>query len=259
MPAHAVALPHSMNDSPGGLDAAQIGKSVLSAFAELRSRGVKAVLALLAVFFALTPFTQQVFDWIAKPVIAKMPDTGSLIARQVAAPFLTPLKATFWVALFIAMPFMLYQIWRLVDRWLPASRRVAAPFVIASTLLFYSGVAFAFFVVLPMAFAFFQSVTPTGVVVATDINAYLDFVIGMSFAFGLAFQVPIAIIVLVWTGVVSRRTLAKSRAYVFLGAFVIGMILTPPDIFSQTLLALPMYLLFEAALFFCARFLPDRP
>jgi sec-independent protein translocase protein TatC len=256
---HVLAPPHSVSSTPTDDSPKPAAKGVLAGFVELRSRGVKAILALLAAFLCLMPFTQQVFDWVAEPVIAHMPDTGSLIARQVASPFLTPLKATFWVALFIAMPFMLYQLWRFVDHWVPASRRVALPFVIASTLLFYGGVAFAFFLVLPMAFAFFQSVTPTGVVVATDINAYLDFVIGMSLAFGLAFQVPIAIIILVWTGLVSRKTLARGRAYVFLGAFVIGMLLTPPDIFSQTLLAVPMYCLFEAALFFCARFLPNRP
>ncbi len=237
----------------------RVGTSVLAGFIEARSRGVKAILALVAIFVCLTPFTDQVFELIARPVIEQMPESGSLIARQVASPFMTPLKATFWVSLFISMPFILYQIWRLVDHWLPTSRRIALPFVIASALLFYSGVAFAFFVLLPLVFKFFGSVTPTGVVVATDITAYLDFTIGMLLAFGFAFQVPIAIIILVWTGLVSRQQLAKARPYVFLGAFVVGMLLTPPDIFSQTLLAIPMYVLYEAALLFCKRFLPNRP
>jgi sec-independent protein translocase protein TatC len=241
-------------------DIHRLGKSLLAGALELRSRAVKAVFALIAVFAALTPFSDRVFRLVAEPVMAKMPANGSMIARGVASPFMTPLRATLWVALFISMPFILYQVWRLVDGWLPASkRRIAPAFIAASAVLFYVGVAFAFFLVLPMAFKFFQSVTPTHVRIATDISAYLDFTIGMSLAFGLAFQVPIAIVVIVWTGAVSRQTLAKARPYVFLAAFVIGMVLTPPDPVSQTVLAIPMYLLFEGALFFCRQFLPDRP
>jgi sec-independent protein translocase protein TatC len=240
-------------------DVRRLGKSLLAGAMEVRSRGLKAVFGLLAVFACLTPFSSQVFRLVAEPVMAKMPANGSMIARGIASPFMTPLKATFWVALFIAMPLILYQVWRLADGWLPASKRkIAAPFIAASALLFYTGVAFAFFLVLPMAFKFFQTVTPTHVKIATDIAAYLDFTIGMSLAFGLAFQVPIAIIVIVWTGAVSRQALTKARPYVFLGAFVLGMVLTPPDPVSQTVLAIPMYLLFEGALFFCARFIPDR-
>lgn len=240
-------------------DVRQLGKSLLAGAMELRSRGLKAVFGLLAVFVALTPFSAQVFRLVAEPVMAKMPANGSMIARGIASPFMTPLKATFWVALFIAMPLILYQVWRLVDGWLPTSKRkIAAPFIAVSALFFYTGVAFAFFLVLPMAFKFFQSTTPTHVKIATDIAAYLDFTIGMSLAFGLAFQVPIAIVVIVWTGAVSRKALAKARPYVFLGAFVLGMVLTPPDPVSQTVLAIPMYLMFEGALFFCARFMPDR-
>jgi sec-independent protein translocase protein TatC len=236
-----------------------LGKSLLAGVMELRSRGVKAAFALVAVFAVLSPFSDRVFRLVAEPVMAKMPANGSMIARGIASPFMTPLRATLWVALFISMPFILYQVWRLVDGWLPTSkRRIAPAFIAASAALFYVGVAFAFFLVLPMAFKFFQSATPTHVRIATDISAYLDFTIGMSLAFGLAFQVPIAIIVVVWTGVVSRQTLAKGRPYVFLGAFVLGMILTPPDPVSQTVLAIPMYLLFEGALLFCKRFLPDR-
>ncbi|HET8697834.1 MAG TPA: twin-arginine translocase subunit TatC [Gammaproteobacteria bacterium] len=241
-------------------DVHRLGKSLLAGALELRSRAVKAVFALIAIFASLTPFSDRVFSLVAEPVMAKMPAHGSMIARGIASPFMTPLRATFWVALFVSMPFILYQVWRLVDGWLPASkRRIAPAFIAASAVLFYTGVAFAFFLVLPMAFKFFQSVTPTHVRIATDISAYLDFTIGMSLAFGFAFQVPIAIIVIVWTGLVSRQTLAKGRPYVFLAAFVIGMVLTPPDPVSQTILALPMYLLFEGALFICARFLPDAP
>jgi sec-independent protein translocase protein TatC len=236
-----------------------IGKTLLAGALELRSRAFKMVLCLLGAFVCLYPFADQLFQFIAEPIMRAMPAGSSLISKQVASPFLTPLRATFWISLFAAMPLLLYHLWKLVDAWLPASkRRVAIPFIVASAGLFYVGVAFAFFLVLPMAFNFFTRVAPAGVVVMTDIKSYLDFTIGMLFAFGLAFQVPIAIIIIVWVGLVSRRSLAKSRPYVFLAAFVIGMILTPPDVFSQTLLALPMYGLFEAALFFCWRFLPDK-
>jgi sec-independent protein translocase protein TatC len=157
------------------------------------------------------------------------------------------------------MPFMLYQLWRLVDYWLPASKRRVAPvFVVASASLFYIGVSFAFFFVLPMVFAFFTSVAPASVKVMTDINSFLSFTLGMVFAFGLAFQVPVVIVIIVWTGLVSRKKLAKARPYVLLGAFVIGMLLTPPDVFSQTLIAVPMYALYEIALLVCGRFLPER-
>jgi sec-independent protein translocase protein TatC len=238
-------------------DAADIGRSLLASLYELRSRGMKAGLGLLAVFLALVPFSQRIFTLVSKPIMAKMPVTGTLITRDIASPLFTPLKATFWVALFISMPFLLYQIWRLVDFWLPRrARRVALPFVIASMVLFYFGVAFAFFLILPLVFNFFTHSAPPGVSIRTDIKAYLDFTIGMLFAFGVAFQVPIAIVILVWTGVVKRETLKAGRPYIFLGAFVVGMFLTPPDMFSQTLLALPMYLLYEGALLFSKRFAP---
>jgi sec-independent protein translocase protein TatC len=238
--------------------ASQAGRSLLDGALQARSRLVKMALALLAIFIALTPFTQQVFRYVAEPMMARMPAESQMIAKGIATPFLTPLKATLWVSLFLAMPIILYQLWRLIDQWLPArAKHIALPFILTSAGLFYAGVAFAFLLVLPMAFAFFTTVAPEGVTVMTDINSYLDFTIGMLLAFGFAFQVPIVIVILVWTGLVSRRSLAKSRPYVFLGAFVFGMILTPPDVFSQTLLALPMYGLFEAALLFCWRFLPE--
>jgi sec-independent protein translocase protein TatC len=219
-----------------------ITRSLLDGVLEARSRAMKMLLGLFVIFAALTPFADKVFHWIAEPLMKRMPEHSQMIAKDVASPFLTPIKATLWVAVFIAMPLILFQIWRLIDGWLPArAKRIALPFIVASALLFYVGVAFAFFLVLPMAFTFFTKVAPKGVTVMTDINSYLDFTIGMLLAFGLAFQVPIAIVIVVWTGLVSRKRLAKSRPYVFLGAFVVGMILTPPDVFSQTLLALPMY------------------
>jgi len=240
-------------------ESARVGKTVLAGLLELRSRAFKMLLCLLGAFVCLFPFADQVFQVVAEPIMSAMPEGSSLISKQVASPFLTPLRATFWVALFGSMPLLLYHLWKLFDAWLPASkRRVALPFIAASAGLFYVGVAFAFFVILPVVFEFFATRELTGVVVMTDINAFLSFTLGMVFAFGLAFQVPIVIIVIVWTGLVSRRALKSARPYVFLGAFVIGAILTPPDLFSQTLLAVPMYLLYEIALLVCARFLPDR-
>ena len=235
------------------------GQTLLKGALELRSRAFKALLCLLGIFLCLLPFADQVFQVVAQPIMAAMPEDSSLISKEVASPFLTPLKATFWVALFAAMPLLLYHLWKLLDAWLPATkRRVALPFIAASAGLFYAGVAFAFFIVLPMAFQFFANTAPPGVKVMTDINAFLSFTLGMVFAFGLAFQVPIVIIVIVWTGLVSRKSLKQARPYVFLGAFVLGMLLSPPDVFSQTLLALPMYALYEVALLICGRILPDR-
>jgi sec-independent protein translocase protein TatC len=240
-------------------ETSRVGKTLLAGALELRSRAFKMLLSLLGVFVCLFPFADQVFHFVAQPIIDAMPVGSNLISKQVASPFLTPLRATFWVALFAAMPLLLYHIWKLVDAWLPGSkRRVALPFIIGSAGLFYVGVAFAFFLVLPAAFKFFASRDLAGVTVMTDINAFLSFTLGMVFAFGLAFQVPIIVIIIAWTGLVSRRALKSARPYVFLGVFVIAAVLTPPDVFSQTLLAMPMYVLYEIALFVCARFLPDR-
>jgi sec-independent protein translocase protein TatC len=240
-------------------DAARAGRTLLAGALELRSRAFKAIATLLVVFLGLLPFADQVFQIVAQPIMDAMPEGSSLISKQVASPFLTPMKTAFWVALFATMPVLLYHLWKLVDFWLPATkRRVALPFIVASAGLFYVGVAFAFFVVLPLVFQFFANAAPNGVKVMTDINSFLSFTLGMVFAFGLAFQVPIAIILIVWSGLVSRKALKQARPYVLLGAFVVGMLLTPPDVFSQTLIAVPMYALYEVALLICARFLPDR-
>jgi sec-independent protein translocase protein TatC len=240
-------------------ETARAGKTLLAGVYELRSRAFKMILSLLGVFMCLLPFSERVFHFIAQPIIDAMPVGSSLISKQVASPFLTPLRATFFVALFAAMPLLLYHLWKLVDAWLPASkRRVALPFIVASAGLFYVGVAFAFFLVLPNVFKFFATRELEGVTVMTDINAFLSFTLGMVFAFGLAFQIPIVVIVIAWTGLVSRRALKSARPYVFLAVFVIAAVLTPPDVFSQTLLAVPMYVLYEIALLACARFFPDR-
>lgn len=249
-----------MNEAPSETSPLQaVGSTMLARALALRSRVVKALLCLLAIFVCLMPFADKVFEIVSEPIVAKLPPDASLIAKSVTSPFLTPLKATMWVALFLGMPILIYHIWRFVELWLKDSgKRIALPFMVASAVLFYIGSAFAFFVVMPMVFGFFSTIAPAGVTIMTDINSYLDFMVAMLFAFGLAFQVPIAIVILIWTGLVSRKAMSAARPYVFLGAFVVGMFLTPPDVFSQTMLAIPMYLLFEGALFFCARFLPDK-
>jgi sec-independent protein translocase protein TatC len=234
-----------------------LADTILTRVRELRSRVLKAVLCYVAVAVCLLPFADTIFGFFADPIIAKLPEGTSMIAKQVAAPFFAPLKAALLAALFITMPLLLYHFWKAVEPWVPQrGRRVALPFLAASTLLFYIGVAFAYFVIMPIVFGFFVDAAPANVEVRPDIDAYLSFAIGLLLAFGIAFETPVALVIIVWTGIASRQQLAGARPYVLLVAFTAGMFLTPPDMFSQTLLAIPMYLLFEMALFFCARFLP---
>ncbi len=223
--------------------------SLISHLVELRNRLVRSCLAVLLVFACLFPFSQQIFTLVAQPLMDKLPEGSTMIATQVAAPFLTPFKTTLWVALFLAMPIVIYQTWAFVAPGLyKKEKRFAIPLVVSSILLFYAGLAFAYAVVFPLMFAFFNAVAPEGVTVMTDINNYLDFVLVIFFAFGLAFEVPIATVMLVWSGLTTPKQLGACRAYVFLGAFVAGMLLTPPDVISQTLLAVPIYLLYEVGI-----------
>jgi len=223
--------------------------TLLSHLVELRSRLLKAGASILVVFLVLVPFSDDIFSSIALPLMEQLPEGSTMIATQVASPFLTPFKTTMFAALFLSMPVVLYQIWGFAAPGLYIKeKRFAVPLLLSSIVLFYCGTAFAYFVVFPLMFAFFTSAAPAGVAVMTDIASYLDFVLVLFFAFGLAFEVPIATVVLVWSGLTSVETLAKSRAYVFLGAFVIGMLITPPDIISQTLLAVPVYLLYECGI-----------
>lgn len=224
-------------------------QSFLSHLVELRSRLMKAVFAVLVVLLALLPFTDALYAWVAKPLMQYLPEGSSMIAIDVASPFLTPFKLAMVTAVFIAMPVAIYQLWSFVSPGLyKHEKRLAVPLLISSIFLFYLGCAFAYYVVFPLAFSFFTGTTPEGVAMMTDISKYLDFVLILFFAFGLAFEVPIATILLVATGTTSPKQLAEKRAYVIVGAFVIGMILTPPDIISQTLLAIPMWLLFEVGI-----------
>jgi len=223
--------------------------TLVSHLVELRTRLIRAALAVFLIFLCLVPFAERIFTLVATPLMDRLPEGATMIATQVASPFLTPFKMSLFVAVFLAMPVILYQVWRFVAPGLyRKEKRFAFPLLLSSILLFYGGVSFAYFVVFPLMFAFFAAVSPEGVTMMTDISAYLDFILTIFFAFGLAFEVPIATVMLVWSGLVSIETLGKARAYVFLGAFVMGMLLTPPDAISQTLLAVPVYLLYESGL-----------
>ena len=231
--------------------------TLMSHLLELRSRLMKAVLAVVVVLIGLTPFSQRVFEYVSEPLRRVVPG-GKLIVTKVASPFLTPFKTTFFVALFIAMPYVLFQVWQFVAPGLyRREKRFAVPLLISSILLFYVGIAFAYFVVFQVMFTFFARVTPTGVAMTPDIDAYLDFVLEMFLAFGLVFEVPIATLMLVWSGLVSLQTLTKARPYMLLVAFVVGLLLAP-DVFSQTLLAVPMYLLYESGLLLARFMLPEK-
>ncbi|HEY9182252.1 MAG TPA: twin-arginine translocase subunit TatC [Gammaproteobacteria bacterium] len=233
--------------------------TLMSHLLELRSRIMKAVLAVIVVFLCLMPFINDVFEIVSKPLREALPEGSEMIVTDVAAPFLTPFKTTFFVALFIAMPVVLFQVWQFVAPGLyKREKRFAIPLMVSSVVLFYTGIAFAYFIVFRVMFGFFASVTPSGVEMTPDISAYLSFVLGIFLAFGLAFEVPIATVMLIWSGLVSAKALKGARPYVFLGAFIVGMVLTPPDVFSQTLLAIPMYLLYEGGLLMARLLIPEK-
>jgi sec-independent protein translocase protein TatC len=234
--------------------------TLISHLVELRDRLLRAMLAVLVAFVAMVPFSERLFTVVATPLMSQLPEGASMVAIGVASPFLTPFKLTFFLAVFVAMPVVIYQVWAFVAPGLyRREKRLAVPLLVSSILLFYLGVAFAYYVVFPLMFAFFTAVAPSGVTVSTDIGMYLDFVLTLFFAFGLAFEVPVATVLLVWTGFTTAERLASYRAYVFLGCFVLGMLLTPPDIISQTLLAVPVYLLYEIGLIMSRLFGPERP
>ena len=219
--------------------------TLLSHLVELRSRLLKIAAAVVVIFVALLPFSRKIFSLVSEPLREVLPG-NAMIATQVASPLLTPFKMTFFAAFFIAMPVVLYQVWSFVAPGLyKKEKRFAIPLLASSIVLFYMGIAFAYFVVFPLMFGFFTAVAPEGVEVQTDIAQFLDFITTIVFAFGLAFEVPVATVLIVWTGLTTPDKLGKARPYVFLGAFIMGMFLTPPDVISQTLLAVPVYLLYE--------------
>jgi sec-independent protein translocase protein TatC len=219
--------------------------TLLSHLVELRSRLLKSSAAIAVAFLCLLPFSRTIFSLVSEPLRDVLPG-NAMIATAVASPLLTPFKLTFFAALFLAMPVVLYQAWAFVAPGLyRREKRFALPLLASSIVLFYLGVAFAYYLVFPLIFGFITSVAPEGVEVQTDIALYLDFVTTLVLAFGVAFEVPVATVLIVWTGLTTVEKLTKARPYVFLGAFVVGMFLTPPDVISQTLLSIPIYLLYE--------------
>ena len=216
---------------------------------ELRNRLLRCVICILVVFVALVYFSNDIYHFVAAPLTAVMPKGATMIATNIQTPFFTPIKLTAIVSVFISVPYLLYQIWAFVAPALyQHEKRLIYPLLFSSTVLFYCGVAFAYYIVFPFVFSFFTQTAPEGVAIATDISSYLDFALALFLAFGVCFEVPVAIILLCWTGVTSTKALASKRPYIVVGAFFVGMILTPPDVFSQTLLAVPMCLLFELGL-----------
>ncbi len=222
---------------------------------ELRDILLRSVIAILVVFISLFKFANEVYSFIAAPIINVLPEGGNIIAIGVISPFLTPLKMALIMAVYIAMPYLLYQIWKFIAPALyKREKQMVMPLVVSSTILFYAGLLFSFYVVFPVIFGFLSDIGPSTVDFTPDIQYYLDFVLKVSFAFGVAFEVPIATILLIMFGATTIENLKKNRPYVVIGAFILGMLLTPPDIISQTLIAIPMWLLFEAGLIFAPLF-----
>lgn len=218
---------------------------------ELRSRLMRAVVVVLVIFLGLYAFANDIYTFVAQPLMALLPEGSQMIATEVASPFLAPFKLTLVVAVFAAVPFILHQAWSFVAPGLYDNEKaLAIPLLVSSVGLFYAGAAFAYYVVFPLLFAFFTQTGPEDIQVMTDINQYLNFVLKLFFAFGVAFEIPIATFLLIYSGATSVESLSRKRPYVILGCFVVGMLLTPPDVVSQSLLAVPMYLLYEVGLLF---------
>ena len=218
---------------------------------EFRNRVLRSVLAVLIIFAGLFSFSNEIYLYISEPIRAFLPANTSMIATEVASPFLTPFKLTLVLSVFASMPFILYQTWAFLAPGLyKREKKIVLPLFFSSVFLFYAGMAFAYYVVFPLIFMFFTSIAPDGISVMPDIRSYLDFVLKLFFAFGLSFEIPIAVVILSWMGAVEPNNLAKKRPYVFVLCFILGMLLTPPDIISQTLLAVPMWLLFEVGILF---------
>ncbi|RUM78833.1 MAG: twin-arginine translocase subunit TatC [Candidatus Thioglobus sp.] len=227
---------------------------------ELRDKLLHSVIAILIIFIGIFPFANEVYGFIAAPIISVLPSGTNIIAIGVISPFLTPLKMALIFAVYLAMPYLLYQIWSFIAPALyKHERQMIVPLIVSSTILFYAGILFSFYVVFPVIFGFLSSVGPSIVDFTPDIQYYLDFVLKVSFAFGVAFEVPIATILLIMFNITTIENLKKNRPYVVIGAFVLGMLLTPPDIISQVLIAIPMWLLFEAGLIFAPMFKRKSP
>ena len=225
---------------------------------ELRQRILRGLIAVFALFLPIYFFANDLYELVAAPLMAHLPNGGNMIATEVASPFLTPFKLAVYAAIFVGMPVLLHQAWSFVSPGLYKHEKTfARPLLFSSVALFYLGMAFAYFLVFPLVFRFMASITPIGVTMMTDINRYLDFVLTMFFAFGFAFEIPIATLLLVWSGISTAGSIANKRPYVIVGCFVGGMLLTPPDVISQLLLAVPTWVLFEIGILI-ARFAEKR-
>ncbi len=232
---------------------------LISHLIELRKRLMNCIISVFVIFLCLVYFANDIYQLIAAPLMSQMPAGASMIATDVASPFFTPIKLTIMVSVILSAPVILYQVWAFIAPALyKHERRLIVPLLVSSSLLFYIGMAFAYFVVFPLAFGFLTKTAPAGVVISTDITNYLDFVMALFMAFGASFEVPVAIVLLCWLGITTPEDLKKKRPYVLVGAFIIGMMLTPPDVFSQTLLAIPMYFLFEVGVFFSRFYVGKR-
>ncbi|MFW5910592.1 MAG: twin-arginine translocase subunit TatC [Thiohalospira sp.] len=251
--------PQDQGGDPGPDARVEEEQPFLTHLMELRDRLMKVVLAVIILFLGLFYFANDIYAFVAAPLMAHLPEDAGMIATEVASPFLTPFKLTLVLAIFLAVPVILHQLWAFVAPGLyQHEKRLALPLLASSIVLFYAGMAFAYFVVMPLVFGFFTTTAPEGVSVMTDIARYLEFVLKMFFAFGLAFEVPVATILLVWAGITTPKALAAKRPYVIVGAFVLGMLLTPPDAISQTLLAVPVWLLFELGVILSRFFVRER-
>ena len=216
---------------------------------ELRSRLIKSFGAVIVCFLCLIYFTNEIYQFLAEPLQKFLPENSSMIATEVASPFLTPLKLAFFVSLLVSMPYSLNQIWKFIAPGMYQNEKnLSFMVMLSSILLFYTGILFTYFLVLPLVFSFFTSSAPEGILVMTDISRYLDFVLSMMFAFSFAFEIPVFIFLLIWSGISSPESLSAKRPYVIIGCFTVGMFVTPPDVISQTLLAIPAWLLFEGGL-----------
>tara|TARA_B100001057_G_scaffold314201_1_gene314332 strand:- start:763 stop:1545 length:783 start_codon:yes stop_codon:yes gene_type:complete len=222
---------------------------------ELRNRLSKILLFVLVIFIFLIPFSGEIYNILSTPLLNALPDNSEMIAIDVASPFLIPFKLVIYLSIFITIPYILYHLWSFIAPGLYShEKKLIFPLILSSSFLFYLGASFAYFVVFPLIFVFFIGIAPTDVAIMTDIGRYLDFVIALFFAFGFSFEVPIITVLLITSGVTTREKLSLKRPYIIVGAFTLGMLLTPPDVISQILLALPMWLLYELGLYFSKYF-----
>ncbi len=238
-----------MSDKPTPDTGAEL--TIVDHLIELRDRIIKSLMAILILFLSLFYFSNDIYTFVATPLISVLPENMGMIAIDPTSPFFAPFKLTFYVSLFLSAPYILYQLWSFIAPGLYQSEKaLAIPLFISSVVLFYAGIAFAYYVLFGFVFAFFVSVAPEGIMVTPDINSFLSFALAIFFAFGMAFEIPIAVFLLIWAGIVEPEDLVAKRPYVIVGCFVIGMLLTPPDPFTQSMLAIPMWMLFEVGIFF---------